>query len=67
MGNVPRRNVVNVILTAPTPRGPITLVLLSDGRYGITRNEQLLPEHHWPGERLDECIDVFLELARDGD
>ena len=57
------RKVKNVILTARTERGVIALVVFHDDRYGITRDEQQLPEHHWTTDQLDECIETFMRMS----
>ena len=65
MGNLPHRKVVNVILTARTPRGELALVVFHDGQYGITRDEQALPEHFWNPDQLDDCVEAFMKLSQD--
>ena len=57
---------VKSLLTARSAQGQLALVVLDDGRYGITREGELLPEHFWPASELNDCIDVFLKLSRDG-
>ena len=57
---------VKSLLTARSTHGQLALVVLDDGRYGITRDGELLPEHFWSASELDDCIDLFLKLSRDG-
>ena len=55
---------VKYLLTASTPTGSIALVVLDNGHYAIARNGELLHEHHWPTDQLDECIDEFVKLSK---
>ena len=57
---------VKYLLTASTPYGSIALVVLDNGHYAITRNGELLHEHHWPVHQLDDCIDEFVRLSKSG-
>ena len=55
---------IKSLLTATTSAGQIALVVLDNGHYAITRNGQVLHEHHWPLEQLNDCIDEFLKLSK---
>ena len=42
----------------------LAIVVLDNGHYAITRNGELLHEHHWPLDQLNDCIDEFLKLSK---
>jgi hypothetical protein len=56
-------NIKSVIVTARTARGVLALVTLDNGRYAIARDNELLPEHHWHPNHIQECIDTFMKLS----
>ncbi len=67
LGKPHPRRVTRILLRCRSPKGyPIALVECDDGSFGITSKDELLAEHVYSKDQIEECIDVFLRLCGRG-